>query len=94
MKGVACRSQNGNGCIQIFFAVKFQAQHTVLGFPVVGNADIFDADSLVGQQGDNVGQGAGFVCDIHIKTEGTLDGTAGSVDKGCLLYTSPSPRDS
>ena len=47
----------------------------------MGDADIFDAQASVREQGDNVRQRSGPVGNLHIGAEGALDGTAGSIDK-------------
>ena len=73
------------GSIHAAFFIKFYSEDTVLGFSVMGNFHIFNTDIVSGKHGDNVCQGTGLVCNIHMDTVGSFDGAAGSVDKGIKM---------
>ena len=66
MRSIACGSQNDGRFFHGIFVVKFQTKHAVLGLPVVGDADILDAEALLCQQGGDMGQSPGLVRNVEL----------------------------
>ena len=64
------------------FVVELDAENTALGFAVVSDSDVFDADIVFCHNGSNRCQGTGLIGDVNLNCIIPLNGAAGGVDKG------------
>ena len=69
--------------------VKFNPQSAFRQFPVMIDADIFDADIMFCEQGGDGRDGAGFVGDIDRQDIFCFDRTAGNIDKRLTIGPGP-----
>ena len=72
---------------QTFFLINLDAQSTIGTFPVMGNADILNADRIFSKQHGNGCKGTGLIGNFHMDRVGLLDRTTRSIDEGIPVIT-------
>ena len=83
---VSCVLQKTAGGFAALFRIKFNAQCALFPFPVMGNADIFDADVMRRKQGGNGSQGAWAVGNVYGKGVCAFNWPAGSFQERVPVF--------